>query len=480
MTETAKDPLRFLLNGVETVTLNPAPDLTILEWLRNHRRLTGTKEGCAEGDCGACTVAIGEVDDGQLRFRAINACVAMTAQLHGKMLVTVEGLAQGKQLHPVQSAMVENHASQCGFCTPGFVMSLFARFHDQAPPELEEIHDTLAGNLCRCTGYRPIVDAAMQALGESRDDRFTGKIEDCIAELAKLDAPPTSVNSADGETFLPQRRAQLNALLTQHPQAVLLAGGTDLGLDVTKRSKRWPLVISLQNVEELNTISADDRRLRIGAAANYSDIMPYFARFGESAMTLLRRLGSTQIRNLGTMGGNIANASPIGDTPPLLLALGATLHIDGVNGERTIAIDDCFTGYRKTALAAGEYIASIEIPYPQDNEFFYTEKISRRFDQDISAVCGAFWLRLENGLIADARIAYGGMAARPERAAHAEKALAGAPFATHSFEAAARALSQDFKPISDFRASANYRMTTAQNLLRRLSMISGAHAGNAA
>ncbi|MGE3244933.1 MAG: xanthine dehydrogenase small subunit [Beijerinckiaceae bacterium] len=461
------ESIAFLLNGLERVTLSPAPDLTILEFLRQQRRLTGTKEGCAEGDCGTCTVAIGEAQDGRLQWKAVNACIAMASQLDGKLLVTVEGLAEGAVLHPVQRAMVDNHASQCGFCTPGFVMALFARFHNGPYEDDSDIHDALAGNLCRCTGYRPIVDAARSALKGERADRFGAKEQEIVAALAGLaDEPPRSASDGEGRTALPHSLAELKAALAKNPDAVLLAGGTDLGLDVTKRGKRWRSVVSLAGVGELTRIEAREDGLSIGAAATYADILPHLAPFGESVETLLRRLGSRQIRNLGTIGGNIANASPIGDTLPLLLALDARFLLDGTAGARSIAASDFFTGYRKTVLRSGEFIASIELDRLRENEGVRVDKISRRFDQDISAVCGAIFWRMEAGVLADVRIAFGGMADRPKRARSGEAALRGQPVSETAFETAAAVLSRDFSPLSDFRGSAAFRMTSAQNLMR--------------
>ena len=436
--------------------------------MRNHRRLTGTKEGCAEGDCGACSVAIGEVVEGRLRLKTVNSCIAMVTQLHGKLLVSVEGLAEGKALHPVQDAMVEHHASQCGFCTPGFVMALFGLFHSTTQPADEAIHDALAGNLCRCTGYRPIVDAARAALKPGATDRFIAEEHAIIAALDAINTVPvTSITSEEGTSHAPRSLAELTALRARHPQARLLTGGTDLGLEVTKHGKRLPVTIAVGAVEELRRVDGTPEGLRIGAAVTYSELLPHLAAYGPDLTELIRRLGSTQIRNLGTMGGNIANASPIGDTPPVLLALDAMIEIAGPEGLRLLPVADFFTGYRKTALAQDELVAAIHLPALKAGETLLIDKISRRYDQDISTVCGAMMLKITDGTIAEARIAFGGMADRPKLAARTAEALKGQTLTMEAFSRASRMIKEDFTPISDFRASAHYRLRVAQNIILR-------------
>lgn len=460
--------IRFLLNGLEEVSVAVAPDLTVLQWLRQSRRLTGTKEGCAEGDCGACTIAIAEARDGALIWAPANACIMLMGQLHARLLVTVEGLAEGENLHPVQKAMVAHHASQCGFCTPGFVMSLFAAWRGASSGDVEGIHDSIAGNLCRCTGYRPIVAAAQEAMAGPRADRFDALAADIVDRLKAISsARALTCATHEGKFIAPASRADFAAALNADPSARILAGGTDLGLDVTKRRQRQPSLISINAVQELKRIETRDGALVIGAAATYADALPHLARIDASVGVLLRRLGSTQIRALGTIGGNLANASPIGDTPPILMALGASVIVGSVRGEREVPLDEFFSGYRRTAMAKGEFIDRIVIPLPHANDFIRVDKISRRFDQDISAVCGAIAFRREGERIVAPRIAFGGMAATPARARTAEQALDGAMATRESFEAAARALAVDFTPIDDFRASAAYRIRVAQNLVRR-------------
>ncbi|MFN3891719.1 MAG: xanthine dehydrogenase small subunit [Beijerinckiaceae bacterium] len=460
--------IRFLLNGLQEIAVAAAPDLTVLQWLRLHRRLTGTKEGCAEGDCGACTVALADARGGSLVWSAANACIMLVGQLHGRMLVTVEGIADGETLHPVQSAMVQHHASQCGYCTPGFVMSLFAAWRGGAAQDVDAIHDAIAGNLCRCTGYRPIVAAAEDAMAQPRTDRFDAMAPGIVARLTAIaEDGPLACATPDGKYLAPTTRTGLAAALNADPSARIVAGGTDLGLDVTKRRRRQPSLISVNAVRELKRIEKREGALVIGAAVTYAEALPYLASIDPSIEVLLRRLGSAQIRTLGTIGGNLANASPIGDTPPFLIALGASVIIRGARGEREVPLDEFFTGYRMTALAKGEFIDRIAVPLPDASTFVRVDKVSRRFDQDISAVCGAIAFRRDDGMVKAPRIAFGGMAAAPERARLAERALEGAPLTRDAFEAAASALASDFKPIDDFRASAAYRLRVAQNLMRR-------------
>jgi xanthine dehydrogenase small subunit len=443
--------MRALLGGeVEEIGGVP-PTTTVLEWLRARGR-TGTKEGCAEGDCGACTVALGEPDGaGGVSYRAVNACILFVPQLAGKALVTVEDLAApGGRLHPVQQAMVDCHASQCGFCTPGFVMSLFCLYHaGDAAPSDETIHDALAGNLCRCTGYRPIVEAARRMRDHDADDGFAATR---AASLAAIAERPTTL-------------AELDEVLAAAPDATLVAGATDVGLWVTKENRRIAPVF-LGGIPELRTIEERPGILDIGAAATYEAALPFIERRWPTFGVLLRRLGSVQIRNSGTLGGNVANASPIGDTPPALLALGARLVLRRAGARRELPLEEFFLGYRKTALAPGEIVERILIP-DDPGVTFGTWKVSKRRDQDISAVAAAFAVRREGERIAEARLAYGGMAAIPKRAAAAEAAIIGKPWTRATIEAAMDALPRDFTPLDDMRATARYRILVARNLLLR-------------
>ena len=450
--------------------------MTILEYLRIIEYACGTKEGCAEGDCGACTVAIGEPADGGMRYRAVNSCVAFLGQADGKAVLTVEGLAaRNETLHPVQQALVDTHGSQCGFCTPGFVMAMFAFHHsqqtdNQAPLNDDTIHNVLAGNLCRCTGYRPIVDAMRQADAQADGD---ANAKDALI-LEKLQAlrtvSPVEVNNGSQCFFVPRTVEELAALLTRNPSAHILAGGTDLGLLVTKHNNKPAKIILISEIPELREIHTDAATITIGAAATYADALPVIDAAYPSFGTLMRRFGSRQIRNLGTFGGNIATASPIGDTLPVLIALGARIEIGSASGSREVEAEDFFVAYRETALQPGEFVRSVRLPRLQANEIFRTYKLSRRYDQDISAVCGAFRLTQDGGTITDARVAYGGMAATPKRAPSVEATLVGRAWDRLTAQAAAAEFANDYQPMTDFRGTASYRLKAASNLIHRFQL----------
>jgi xanthine dehydrogenase small subunit len=443
------DGIRFTLNGQPVDVTGLSPMTTLLDWLRDRRGLRGTKEGCAEGDCGACTVVLERTDG---RHEAINACIALLGQMDGQAIRTVEGLPGQDGGHPVQRLFAESDATQCGFCTPGFVMTAYAFAAGGESPELETIHDALAGNLCRCTGYRPIVEAMRKAAG-------------LATEPATLPAPRTVSASFDGTFFAPRTLADLVALRARHPDALLLAGGTDLGLLASRSRKPPHAVIHVAHVPELNVIDAGTERLTFGAAVTYAQAWPVLVAAFPALRPYLARLGSRQIRTLGTIGGNLGNASPIGDMPPVLLALETTVKLVSVRGARALPLEEFFVGYRKTALAADEVIQSFTLPRLWPGETFHCDKVSKRRDQDISTVAGAYRLRLKDGRIEAARLAFGGLAATPRRASHAEAALL-----KDGFEAARAALAQDFQPIDDWRGTAAYRLQVAANLLRRLEL----------
>ena len=451
--------IRILLNGEPCEIRRVPPATTVLDWLRTERTLTGTKEGCAEGDCGACTVVLGIPDGAGMRYEAVNSCLMAVPQLAGKALITIEGLAENGGLHPLQEAMVEADASQCGFCTPGIVMALYAFQQGGEEPEDETIHDALAGNLCRCTGYRPIVDAARNAPSAPR----------AIPSAPVPEAAP-DYRAGRQVFFAPRTLDELIALRAAHPAAPLLAGGTDLGLLFSKERKAFPAILSVAGVEELRRLETREDEIEIGAAVTYTRALPVLDAEYPGMGELIRRIGSRQIRNLGTIGGNIGNASPIGDTLPWLIALDATLVLRGPDGAREMPVESFFLGYRETDLGPGEIIASVRVPRLSARQVFRIYKVSKRYDQDISAVIGAYCLTLADGRVSDARIAYGGMAATPKRARAAERALIGEAWGEAAVEAAGRAIAEDFEPIDDFRASARYRLTVAANLLRRLHL----------
>jgi xanthine dehydrogenase small subunit len=448
------DTIRFTLNGAPVEVTGLSPMTTLLDWLRDHRGLKGTKEGCAEGDCGACTVVLERADaNGAGRHETMNSCIAMLGQMDGQSIRTVEGLLGSDGApHPVQRALAESDATQCGFCTPGFVMTAYAFAAGGEPPELEAIHDALAGNLCRCTGYRPIVDAMKKVAGMAA--------EPAAPPLARTASP-----AFDGMFFAPRSLTELVALRARHPEALLLAGGTDLGLLASRARKPPPAVIHVAHVPELNVVEAGKDRLTFGAAVTYARAMPTLIEAFPALRTYLARLGSRQIRTLGTIGGNLGNASPIGDMPPVLLALETTIKLASPRGVRELPLEEFFTGYRKTALAPDEVIQGFSLPRLWPGETFHCDKVSKRRDQDISTVAGAYRIRIRNGKIEDARLAFGGMAATPKRASHAEAALL-----KDGFDAARAALAQDFQPLDDWRGSATYRLQVAANLLRRLEL----------
>jgi xanthine dehydrogenase small subunit len=448
------DRISFTLNDAPVEITGLSPMTTLLDWLRDRRGLKGTKEGCAEGDCGACTVVL-ERDgpDGVMRAEAINSCIALLGQIDGLSVRTVEGLSgrQGEP-HPVQVAMAEADATQCGFCTPGFVMSAYAYATGAEKPDLGTIHDVLAGNLCRCTGYRPIVEAMT-------------KIESLAVDSSPT--PPSRDTSAtfEGTFFAPRTLAELLKLRAAYPETLLLAGATDVGLLASRARTPPKAVIHLAHVPELTAIAEGTEEITIGAAVPYVRAMPTLIAAFPALRTYLARLGSRQIRTLGTIGGNIGTASPIGDMPPVLLALETRLKLVSLRGTRELPLEEFFLDYRKSALAPDEVIQSLTIPRLQLGEIFFCDKVSKRRDQDISTVAAAYRLRIKNGKIEDVRIGFGGMAATPQRASQVEAALRAG-----DFEAAARAVAKDFKPIDDWRGTAAYRLQVAANLLRRLAL----------
>ncbi|WNN46366.1 xanthine dehydrogenase small subunit [Winslowiella toletana] len=460
--------IQFLLNQTLITEQHIDPNLTVLNYLRQHQRRSGTKEGCASGDCGACTVTLGNEVNGEMRYETINSCLTLVSTLQGKQLITVEDVKQGNQLHSVQQAMVDCHASQCGFCTPGFVMSLFTLQKNSSSWDRHQTEQALAGNLCRCTGYRPIVDAARQACESSEDDTFDRQQASVAQQLQALKNPQLQQIEWQGHRcLLPKTVAQLTELYLQYPDARLLAGGTDLVLQISQQYKSLPLLIALEQIDELQQCEINAQEIVLGAAASLTACYHFLTDKLPGFSEVLQRFASLQIRNQGTLGGNIANASPIGDTPPMLLALDAKLILQSGEQQRRLPLSQFFLSYRKTALQPGEFIRAIVIPNVTTSHNFHAWKVSKRLDDDISTVFAAFNLQIVDGVIVEARVAFGGMAEIAKRASACEQQLSGQQFDLRTLENACRALAIDFQPLSDFRASADYRLQVAKNLLRR-------------
>ena len=467
-------PLRaeisFRFRGREVALKGFPPDRLLLDWLREEVGARGTKEGCAEGDCGACTVVLCRPAKGGLTYEPVNACILLLGQIDGAELLTVEDLAEGQSLHPVQQALVDFHGSQCGFCTPGIVMSLFALYHDGVAATRESVNEALAGNLCRCTGYRPIVEAALSVIDGEPKDRFA---------LERPEALPVGdLFVGDQQSFFaaPASEASLAALYATHPDAVLLGGATDVGLWVTKRLQRLRKIIWLGRVAAFDSILSDGDGLSLGAGVTLQAAAGHLASIHPDLGLLMSRFGSAQVRVAGTVGGNIANGSPIGDLAPALIALGGRVELRQGGVSRELALENFFLAYGKQDRRPSEYVRSLYVPRPRPHQAYRAYKVSKRFDEDISAVMGAFRLDLDGRRIASARVAYGGMAATPKRAPACEAALIGASLDEPStWEAAKAAIAADFTPLSDMRASAAYRLTVATQLVTRaLTEISGA------
>jgi xanthine dehydrogenase small subunit len=472
----ARNEVRFLRHGevVELTDLDPMR--TLLDYLRLDEGARGTKEGCGEGDCGACTVALGLLKDGKLVYEPVNACILLLGQVDGKEIVTVDDLAREGKLHPIQQALVDHHGSQCGFCTPGFVMSLFPLYQSNVAADRKAVVDQLAGNLCRCTGYRPIVEGALATCTGKPDDAWAQARTVTEEQLAGLD-DGSDLFVGDAKRFFaaPASDAALAELSEKHPDAIFLSGATDVGLWITKQLRELPKIIFLGRLRSLRQVSDEGDAVKLGAAVTYAEAEQSLGRLDPDLAELLRRIGSKQVRATGTIGGNIANGSPIGDTPPALIALGARLELRKGEAVRHMALEDFFIAYGKQDRAPGEIVAGVTIPKLKRDEAFRCYKITKRFDQDISSVLGAFKFTLAGRRIAQARIAYGGMAATPKRAAKTEAAMVSLSLDDPAgWAKAAGRLAEDFQPIGDHRAGAVYRSETARNLLiKALTEIAG-------
>ena len=446
---------------------NPDPNETLLNYIRTNLKKTGTKEGCAEGGCGACTIVLGELKNNNVNYSAVNSCITFLPTIAGKQLILVEDLiSKDNSLHPVQKAMVNYHGSQCGFCTPGFVMSLFSMFKNHSRFNDNIIKDSIAGNLCRCTGYQPIIKAAKSLNNKNKIDHFTKNKESVITLLKKINNETIAIYKKDKKYFAPRYVQELKKILKENINSHLLSGGTDLSLLVTKERKDINSIVYMNSIDELNYIKNNNKYIEVGASTPLIELESYIKKYYPDFTKILKRYGSPQIRNVATVAGNIATASPIGDCLPLLLSLNAKVVLQDFKKTKIFFLDDFFISYRKTKLKKEQFIHSIRIPLPKDNTF-KAYKVSKRFDDDISSVCVAFNLEIVRNKVRSVRIAYGGMAAIPKRAIYCEKILSNSLVTDEIIDKAKKALEKDFKPISDMRASRLYRMEVAKNLLEK-------------
>jgi len=476
--------VHLLLNQNSTPTdlgeINP--NMTVLEWLRVNQ-LVGTKEGCASGDCGACTAVVGELTIKDkikvVEYKSINTCIALAFNLIGKHLITVEGLKEGKVLHPVQKAMVIENGSQCGFCTPGFVMSMFAMYHNEDTVSLPKINEALSGNLCRCTGYKPIIAAAFSLFNEESEkplDYYQKNQEKIIKSLISInDNENISLIFKGDKSNLsydaPSNADELANILINNDSATIVAAGTDLNLEITQSLNEFSHIVSVNGVKELQVINDGEFELEIGSAVSYQRATSSLVKYWPDLEAYLHRFASLPIKNWATIGGNIANASPIGDMPPVLIALEAKLKLRRESKVRIIALEDFFVTYKKTALEKGEFIESIIIPKPDKNDHLIAHKISKRFEDDISAVCMAINVRLNDDLPSSVKIALGGMSGIPQRALGLEKVALDHWNDENIAQLAYGAIKNEFSPLDDVRASSEYRLKVSANLVKKSILI---------
>jgi len=444
------------------------PITTVLNFLRSRSGYTGTKEGCAEGDCGACTVVLGTLSDGGIAYTAIDACLVFLPMLHGKQLLTVEHLGNSNDLHPVQTAMVETDGSQCGYCTPGFIMSLLALYKNHNKPSKEVVEDALTGNLCRCTGYRSIAQAAAISCTKDGKDHFTEAEHEIVKQLESIDNSHISIETGKHQYYRPSSLLEALTIKSSKPEVLIINGATDIALRVTKLKEDLPAILDLGNVQELQAVNMEEGALDIGAGVALEIVKGLVQEKLPALYDMLAVFGSKQIRELATLGGNIGSASPIGDLPPVLMAYDARIILASSEGEREIPMRELITGYRKTQRADHEIIKSITIPYPADHTEVHSYKISKRKDLDISTVSGGFSLSMDQeGIVTEVCLAYGGMAALTKRAAKTEAALLGKAWNRENVEAAMNLVDEDFEPISDARAQAEGRAVMARNLIMK-------------
>ena len=460
-----KNEIEFILNDELIKINNVDTNVSVLNYLRIDKRLTGTKEGCASGDCGACTAIIAELKNNKLEYKAINTCIMFLYSLHGKQLITVEHLSNSK-LHPVQQSMVDNHGSQCGFCTPGFVMSMFGMYKDKVKPSNQNIDEYLAGNLCRCTGYNSIKKAAKKMYSYGRKDKFSKNENKIIKLLKKIKHNDILISKNNNKFYIPLNLKNLIQYTQNNKQYKFVTGGTDIALEVTKKNNNINSLIYLGNNKDLNYIKIKENYINIGSATPINKIIPILKKYYPSFADMFDRYGSTQIRNVASIGGNLGSASPIGDSLPALLALNAKLILQSKN-QRLLDIKDFFKAYRKTALKNKEFIKEIRIPILK-NHIFKCYKISKRIDDDISSLFVAYLMKLKKNIIIDINIAYGGMDSIPNFAFKTQKYLIGKEFNLKNIDKSKQMIEKDFNPLTDVRASSSYRKLVSKNLMDRL------------